>query len=77
MALAQLGVRDCAAFGQINSSGIEVLCIALVVDSDFDKDRFEKAMAAESPHPISEFLIAPSIPRTETGKIQRHLISTE
>ena len=77
MALAQLGVRDCAAFGQINSSGIEELCIALVVDSDFDKDRFEKAMAAESPHPIAEFLILPSIPRTETGKIQRHLISTE
>ena len=77
IALAQLGVRDCAAFAHINSSGIEELCIALVVDSDFDKGSFEKAMAAESPHRICEFLIVPSVPRTETGKIQRHLLVKE
>ena len=74
IALAQLGVRDCAVYGHINSSGIDELCIAVVVDSDFVKERFEKAMAAESPHAISKFLIAPSIPRTETGKIQRNLL---
>jgi acyl-CoA synthetase (AMP-forming)/AMP-acid ligase II len=77
IALAQLGVRDCAAFAHINSSGIEELCIALVVDTDFDKEKFAKAMAAESPHRISGFLIVPFIPRTETGKIQRHLLVKE
>jgi acyl-coenzyme A synthetase/AMP-(fatty) acid ligase len=34
-------------------------------------------MAAESPHRISEFPIVPFIPRTETGKIQRHLLVKE
>ena len=77
IALAQLGVRDCAAFGSINESGIEELCIALVIDSNFDQDHFEKAVKKKSPHVIRQARIVPSIPRTETGKIQRHLLGME
>ena len=77
IARAQLGVRDCAAYGRINDSGVEELGIALVVDEDFDKENFEKAMAAKSPHRLQQARILPSIPRNENGKIQRHLLSAE
>jgi acyl-coenzyme A synthetase/AMP-(fatty) acid ligase len=74
IAHAQLGVIDCAAFGQMNSSGIEVLCIALVVDADFIKEKFITSMFAQSPERISHVQIVPAIPRTVTGKIQRNLL---
>jgi acyl-coenzyme A synthetase/AMP-(fatty) acid ligase len=77
IALAQLGVRDCAAFAAISSSGVEELAIALVVDGDFNQENFEKAMEKKSPHPIRKAAIVPNIPRNETGKIQRHLLATE
>jgi long-chain acyl-CoA synthetase len=77
IALAQLGVRDCAVYGHINSSGVEELYIVAVVDNDFDQEIFEQAMASMAEIPISRISIVPSIARTETGKIQRNLLSAE
>ena len=77
IALAQLGVRDCAAFARINDSGVEELGIALVVDGNFDKENFEKAMASKSPLQIRQARIVPFIPRNENGKIQRNLLAAE
>jgi long-chain acyl-CoA synthetase len=75
IALAQLGVQDCAAFARIGDSGIEELCMSLVVDKDFNQELFEKVMAAKSANPIRHISIVPMIARTETGKIQRNLLS--
>jgi acyl-coenzyme A synthetase/AMP-(fatty) acid ligase len=75
IALAQSGVQDCAAFGRISDSGIEELCMALVVDKDFNQELFEKVMAAKSVNPIRHISIVPLIARNETGKIQRNLLS--
>ena len=58
----------------MNSSGIEVLCIALVVDADFSKEKFITSMVAQSPERISHVQIVPAIPRTVTGKILRNLL---
>jgi len=77
IALAQLGVRDCAVFGSIAESGIEELCIALVVDSDFDQEHFEKAVQKKSPHVLRHARIVTSIPRNENGKIQRNLLTLD
>jgi len=77
MALAQLGVNDCAVFARISDSGIEELCIALVVDADFKKDPFEKAMAVKLANPIGQIDLVASIPRNETGKIQRNLLTKQ
>jgi acyl-coenzyme A synthetase/AMP-(fatty) acid ligase len=77
IALAQLGVRDCAAFAAVSASGVEELAIALVVDSDFNQGNFEKAMEMKSPQAIRQAKIVAAIPRNETGKIQRHLLATE
>jgi acyl-coenzyme A synthetase/AMP-(fatty) acid ligase len=77
IALAQLGVLDCAAFASVSASGVEELGIALVVDSDFSQENFEKAMEAKSPHPLRKAHIVSLIPRSEMGKIQRHLLARE
>ena len=77
IALAQLGVIDCAAFGRVSGSGIEELCLALVVDTDFNQANFEKAMAAKYAKPIRHINLVPSIPRNENGKIQRNLLTQE
>ena len=77
MALAQLGVNDCAVFARISDSGIEELCIALVVDADFKKDTFEKAMAVKLANPIGQIEIVASIPRNEIGKIQRNQLTKQ
>jgi acyl-coenzyme A synthetase/AMP-(fatty) acid ligase len=77
IALAQLGVRDCAAFAAIGSAGVEELALALVVDSEFNRENFEKAMEKKSPHAIRQAKVVPAIPRNETGKIQRHLLAAE
>ena len=75
IALTQLGVQDCAAFGRVSDSGIEELCMALVVDKEFNQELFEKVMAAKSANPIRHISIVPLIARNETGKIQRNLLS--
>ena len=77
IALAQLGVRDCAAFGRINDAGVEELWIALFVDSDFNQENFDKAMASKSPHKIRHSRFVGAIPRNENGKIQRNLLAGE
>jgi acyl-coenzyme A synthetase/AMP-(fatty) acid ligase len=77
IALAQLGVRDCAAFGRINDAGVEELWLALVVDADFSQENFDKAMASKSPHKIRHSRAVEAIPRNENGKIQRNLLATE
>jgi len=74
IALAQLGIRDCATFGRINDSGIEELCIAIVVDDDFDQESFEQVIRAKISYPIADLKVLPTIPRNETGKIQRNLL---
>lgn len=77
IALAQTGVRDCAVFSGLADTGVEKLCIALVVDSDFNREVFEKSMESKSPHPISWLQIVTAISRNETGKIQRNLLPRE
>lgn len=76
IALAQLGVRDCAAYGEVSTAGVEELSIALVVDGDFDQADFEKAMKKKSPHAIRNIKILAEIPRNETGKIRRNLLAS-
>jgi acyl-CoA synthetase (AMP-forming)/AMP-acid ligase II len=77
IALAQIGVRDCAVFAALGDSGVEKLCIALVVDADFNRERFEESMASKSPHPIGWVQIVSAIPRNETGKIQRNRLARD
>ena len=77
VAMAQLGVRDCAAFGRINESGVEELNVALVVDGDFNQEHFDKAMAKKIVQPIRRVHLVAAIPRNENGKIQRNLLPTE
>jgi acyl-coenzyme A synthetase/AMP-(fatty) acid ligase len=77
IALAQIGVRDCAVFAALGDSGVEKLCIAVVVDADFDRENFEESMASKSPHAIDWVQIVSAIPRNETGKIQRNLLGAE
>jgi len=76
IALAQLGVRDCAAYGEVSAAGVEELSIALVVDGDFDQAGFEKLMEKKSPHAIRNIKILAEIPRNETGKIRRNLLAS-
>jgi len=73
IALAQLGVNDCAAYAEVGASGVEELCIAVVVDGDFSQEIFEKALSKKSPHAIGHIKVVPAIPRNEMGKIQRNL----
>lgn len=77
IAHAQLGVRDCAVYTFAGTSGLEEVGIALVVDSDFERDNFERAMAKKSPYRISKARVVPEIPRNETGKIQRDSLNWE
>lgn len=75
IAHTEIGVRDCAAFARMSDSGVEQLCLALVVDQDFDQEKFEKAMAAKYSNPIRFYVKVPGIPRNENGKIQRNLLT--
>ena len=77
VALAQLGVLDCATFAIPGAAGVEQLAIALVTNADFDAVLFEKAMAAKSPHPISIAIQVPGIPRNDNGKILRSTLSQD
>jgi acyl-coenzyme A synthetase/AMP-(fatty) acid ligase len=77
IALAQIGVQDCAVFASLGDSGVEKLCIALAVDADFNRESFEESMASKSPHAIGWVHIVSAIPRNETGKIQRNLLARD
>jgi acyl-CoA synthetase (AMP-forming)/AMP-acid ligase II len=77
IALAQLGVLDCAAFPIPGAGGVEQLAIALVTDEDFDPESFEKTMAKKSPFPIAAAIQLPKIPRNENGKIMRKALSEQ
>ena len=77
IALAQLGVIDCATFPIPGPKGVEQLAIALVTDSDFDQEHFEKAMAKKSPFPIAAAIQMAKIVRNENGKIMRSLLSEQ
>lgn len=74
IALAQVGVTDCAVFGRIGQSGVEELCLALVVDAQFDQKSFESTFCSKVLNPIGLIRIVRSIPRNENGKIQRELL---
>ena len=77
IAMAQLGVIDCAAFAVSGQSGVEELAIALVVDSDFNQEFFDKAMAQKSPYPPAISIPMAKIPRNDNGKVSRQLLRTE
>jgi acyl-CoA synthetase (AMP-forming)/AMP-acid ligase II len=77
IAMAQLGVVDCAAFSIPGPTGIEQLAIALVTDGDFDPENFEKAMAKKSKFPIAAAFLVPAISRNENGKILRSQLSEQ
>lgn len=77
IALAQLGVIDCAVYSQPVQSGIEELCLALVTDDDFEEEFFAKALASKISHPIRHIRSISAIPRNENGKIQRNLLREE
>ena len=72
IALAQLGVLDCATFASVDETGVEQLAIALVVDGDFNSELFTKAMEAKSPNKPKAYVQVTEIPRNENGKILRH-----
>ena len=77
IALAQLGVIDCATFAIPGPAGVEQLAIALVTDSDFIPEHFEKVMAKKSPYPIAAAIQMPAIARNENGKVLRTLLSQQ
>lgn len=77
IAMAQLGIIDCAAFAVMADSGIEQLAIAVMTDSDFDLEYFSKVMSKKSPW-MPKFIVPTTrIPRSETGKILRHELQAE
>ena len=75
IAINQLGVHDCAAFGVTGISGMEELAIALVTDGDFDLEFFKKAMASKSPATLTHIVMVDEIPRNPNGKILRQELS--
>ncbi len=77
IAMAQLGVIDCAAFAVSAASGIETMAIALVVDADFNQELFDKAMAQKSPYPPAISIQMAKIPRNDNGKVSRQLLRAE
>ena len=77
IALAQLGVIDCATFAIPGPAGVDQLAIALVTDGDFNPELFEKAMAKKSPYSIAAAIQMPSIARNENGKIMRTLLTQQ
>lgn len=76
VALAQLGVSDCACYSVIGVAGVEELAIALVTDEDFDLEIFKKTMAKKSLSLPSQFIQVDAIPRNENGKILRSQLSS-
>jgi len=77
IAMAQLGVIDCATFSIPGPAGVEQLAIALVTDSDFNPENFEKAMAKKSKFPIAAAFLVSAIARNENGKILRSQLSEQ
>lgn len=71
IAMAQLGVLDCAAFAIMSQSGVDQLALALVTDKDFDLALFKKTMENKSIYPPTLYFPTKSIPRNENGKILR------
>ena len=77
IALAQLGVVDCASFALSAESGIDQLAIVLVTDEDFDLEIFKKVMSKKSPLMPRHFFTRQVIPRNENGKVSRQALSLE
>ena len=77
IALAQLGVVDCATFSIPGEAGVERLAIALVIDADFNPQLFEKAMEKKSPHRLAMVVQMEKIERNENGKIMRSTLSKQ
>ena len=77
IALAQLGVIDCASFALAGQSGVDELAIALITDNDFDLERFKKVMAKKAQAAPSKFFIVKTIPRNPNGKILRSQLSQD
>lgn len=72
IAMAQLGVVDCASFAFVDEAGVERLAIAVVANSDFDSENFGKAMTKKSPHIPRYYIPVEKIPRNASGKVLRH-----
>jgi acyl-coenzyme A synthetase/AMP-(fatty) acid ligase len=77
IAISQLGVVDCAAFAVPGLADIDQLALALVVDGDFDREFFEKAIMKKSPHSIAIIVLTEKIARNENGKVLRSALSKQ
>ena len=77
VAIAQLGVIDCAAFPVVSKDGKEQLAIALVHDEDFDLQTFGKVMSKKAPFVPEIYIKRSFIPRNENGKILRRKLTDE
>ena len=77
VALAQLGVLDCASFAVSDASGVEQLGIALVTDGDFDLELFTKAMASDCVAVPSVIKQVGAIARNDNGKVVRGDLSAQ
>lgn len=77
IAMAQLGIIDCATFAALTSSGVEELAIALITDQDFDLDYFIKVMSKKIPWDLRFIVPTTKIPRTDSGKILRNELQEE
>lgn len=77
IALAQLGVLDCATFSIPSIGGVEQLALAIVTDQDFSPELFEKVLVKKSPYRVAFVLQTTKIPRNENGKILRSVLSQQ
>ena len=74
--LRSLGVADVGVFTVQEPMGVEELWIVVVGWRDSDAELLERVTRALSNHTLGRFHVAkvPRVPRTSTGKIQRHLL---
>jgi len=77
VAIAQLGVIDCAAFAVMAPSGVEQLAIAVISDPDFNLENFTKVMSKKLPWALKFIVPTNKIPRSESGKVLRHELQEE
>lgn len=76
--LRQAGVQDVGVFSMPDSTGVEELWVAVSGVQVSDAELLERVTRALDRWTLGRFRVAkvPSIPRTATGKIQRHLLKS-
>ena len=68
---SQLGVLDCASFTVTDAFGIDQVFVAIVANTEFQREQFEKTVVKKSLVPIKGVFQVNSIPRNANGKILR------